>query len=124
MTIATMNCAELVQAFTDAFTSDDVESFFNLIAPGGEWVIMSAGETFRGLDQIKQLAMRSVAARTHGGGLGIKPTNIFINGRGGEALLGIRAYGHCHRQLASVIVSATRSGHILTGEIREESSSG
>jgi hypothetical protein len=34
MTRATMNSVELVQAFTDAFTSDDVESFFNLIAPG------------------------------------------------------------------------------------------
>ena len=77
-----MNSADLVQAFTDAFTSDDVESFFNLIAPDGEWVIMATGETFRGLDQIKQLAMRSVAARTHGGALGIKPTNIFTNAEG------------------------------------------
>src|ERR1022692_2120580 len=82
MTTATMNSADLVQAFTDAFTSDDVESFFNLIAPDGEWVIMATGETFRGLDQIKQLAMRSVAARTHGGALGIKPTNIFTNAEG------------------------------------------
>lgn len=76
------NSTDLVQAFTAAFTSDDVESFYKLIDPDGEWVIMATGETFRGLDQIKQLTMRSVAARTHGGGLGIKPTNIFTNAEG------------------------------------------
>jgi ketosteroid isomerase-like protein len=73
---------ELVKAFTAAFTSDDVESFYKLIDPDGEWVIMATGETFRGLDQIKQLTMRSVAARTHSGGLGIKPTNIFTDAEG------------------------------------------
>jgi ketosteroid isomerase-like protein len=71
--------AGIVQAFTAAFTSDDVESFYKLIDPDGEWVIVATGETFRGLDEIKQLTTRSVAARTHGGGLGIKPTNIFTN---------------------------------------------
>jgi ketosteroid isomerase-like protein len=74
--------ADLVQAFTAAFTSDDIESFLDLIAPDGEWVIMATGETFRGIDQIRQLANRSVDARTHGGGLGIKPTNIFTNAEG------------------------------------------
>jgi ketosteroid isomerase-like protein len=73
---------DLVDAFTAAFTSDDVESFYKLIDPNAVWVIMATGETFTGLDQIKQLAMRSVAARTHGGGLGIKPTNIFTNAVG------------------------------------------
>lgn len=73
---------DLVDAFTAAFTSDDVESFYKLIDPDGVWVIMATGETFTGLDEIKQLAMRSVAARTHGGGLGIKPTNIFANAEG------------------------------------------
>ena len=55
------NANELVRAFTAAFTSDDVESFYKLIAPEAEWVIMATGETFRGLDQIKQLTVRSVA---------------------------------------------------------------
>jgi limonene-1,2-epoxide hydrolase len=76
--------AELVKAFTAAFTSGDIESFYKLIDPEGEWVIMATGETFRGLDQIKQLTTRSVAARTHGGGLGIKPTNIFTNAEGSK----------------------------------------
>jgi len=74
--------AGLVQAFTKAFTSDDIESFLSLIAPDGVWIIMATGETFRGIDQIRQLATRSVDARTHGGGLGIKPTNIFTNAEG------------------------------------------
>ncbi len=71
-----------VQAFTAAFTSDDIKSFMNLIAPDGEWVIMATGETFRGLDQIRQLATRSVAARNHTDGLGIRPTNVFSNAGG------------------------------------------
>jgi ketosteroid isomerase-like protein len=74
--------ADLVERFTAAFTSDDIESFYKLIDPNGEWVIMATGETFRGLDQIKQLTVRSVVARTHGGGLGIRPTNIFTNADG------------------------------------------
>jgi ketosteroid isomerase-like protein len=76
--------AHFVQAFTAAFTSDDIESFLNLIAPEGEWVIMATGEMFRGLDQVRQLATRSVAARNHRDGLGIKPTNVFTNADGSK----------------------------------------
>jgi ketosteroid isomerase-like protein len=71
-----------LQAFTAAFTSDDIESFMNLIAPDGVWVIMATGETFGGLDQIRQLATRFVAARNHKDRLGIKPTNVFTNADG------------------------------------------
>jgi limonene-1,2-epoxide hydrolase len=72
----------LVKAFTAAFASDDVASWRSLLAPDGEWVIVATGETFRGLDEMSQLAARSAAARTHGGGLGIKPTNVFTNADG------------------------------------------
>jgi uncharacterized protein (TIGR02246 family) len=81
-TKSTKHVADLVQAFTDAFTSDDIESFLNLIAPDGEWLIMATGERFRGLDQIRQLATRSVAGRDHPAGMGIKPTNVFTNAEG------------------------------------------
>jgi ketosteroid isomerase-like protein len=64
---------------TDAMTSDDVESMVNLFAPDGEWTIMATGETFRGRDQITQLATRSVAGREHPVGQGIKPFNVFTN---------------------------------------------
>lgn len=70
---------DLVQAFTAAMTTDDVDSFYKLIDPNAEWIIMATGETFRGLEQIKQLASRSVAARDHTDGLGIKPFNVFTN---------------------------------------------
>jgi len=73
---------DLVQAFTVAFATDNVEDFYKLIAPEAEWVIMATGETFRGLDQIKDLAVRSVAARDHPVGMGIKPVNIFTNAEG------------------------------------------
>lgn len=73
---------DFVREFTAAFTSDDIESFMGLIDPDAEWAIMATGETFRGLDQIRQLATRSVAARNHTDGLGIKPTNVFSNAEG------------------------------------------
>ena len=74
--------ADFVQAFTAAFTSDDIENFMKLIDASCEWAIMATGESFRGLDQIRQLAIRSVAARNHTDGLGIKPTNVFTNADG------------------------------------------
>jgi ketosteroid isomerase-like protein len=73
---------DIVQVFTAAFTSDDIEGFMKLIDPDAEWAIMATGETFRGLGEIRQLAMRSVAARDHTAGLGIKPTNVFANAEG------------------------------------------
>ncbi len=73
---------DLAQIVTKAMTSDDIESMVNAFAPDGEWVIMATGETFRGYDQIRQLATRSVAARDHTSGLGIKPTNVFSNAEG------------------------------------------
>jgi ketosteroid isomerase-like protein len=72
----------LVRAMTDAMTSDDVESMVNLFAPDGEWVIVATGERFHGLDEIRQLAIRSVAGRDHPAGTGIKPTNVFTNEEG------------------------------------------
>jgi ketosteroid isomerase-like protein len=58
---------DLIKDFTAAFTSDDIESWRNLLAPNGEWKIMATGETFSGIDQMTQLATRSVAARKHKG---------------------------------------------------------
>lgn len=73
---------DVAQIVTKAMTSDDIESMVNVFAPDGEWVIMATGETFRGFDQIRQLATRSVAARDHTSGLGIKPINVFTNAEG------------------------------------------
>src|SRR5580658_10359035 len=42
--------SDIVKAFTDAFTTDDVDNFYKLIDPDAEWVIMATGETFRGLE--------------------------------------------------------------------------
>lgn len=77
-----MDTAELIGAFTAAFTSDDIEDWRKLLAPDGQWKIMATGETFRGIDEMVELANRSVAARKHGGELGIKPTNVFANAGG------------------------------------------
>jgi ketosteroid isomerase-like protein len=78
--------AELVRAFTDAMTTDDIDAVVGLFnnAPDVEWVIMATGERFRGLDSIRQLAERSVAARSHGDKLGIKPKRVFTNAEGSQ----------------------------------------
>lgn len=80
--MTTMNTTDLVSAFTDAMTHEGVEELMRLWAPDGEWVIMATGETFKGLDEIRQLANRSIAARTHGSGQGLLPFNVFTNTEG------------------------------------------
>jgi hypothetical protein len=45
-------------------------------------MIMATGETFKGLDKTRELATRSVAARTHGSGEGLLPFNVFTNAEG------------------------------------------
>jgi hypothetical protein len=72
----------LVQTVTKAMTTDGIEDMVNCFAADSEWTIMATGESFKGLDQIRQLATRSVAARKHEGGLGIKPFNVFTNPEG------------------------------------------
>jgi uncharacterized protein (TIGR02246 family) len=80
--IANSAVTTLARAVTDAMTSDDVESMVALFVPDGEWIIMATGESFRGRDQIRQLATRSVAARDHPAGEGIKPFNVYSNDEG------------------------------------------
>jgi len=82
MTNKPMDTPDFVKAFTDAMTHDSVEAVINLWEPDGEWVIMATGETFKGLDKIRELATRSVAARTHGSGEGLLPFNVFTNDAG------------------------------------------
>lgn len=71
--------ANLVQAFTEAMTHDDIEGVVSLWAENGVWEIMATGEKFSGLEQIRQLATRSVAARNHPAGEGLLPFNVFTN---------------------------------------------
>jgi ketosteroid isomerase-like protein len=51
--------------FTEVFLSDDVDGMVALTTEDCEWVIMATGETFRGPEQIRKLAERSIAARQH-----------------------------------------------------------
>jgi hypothetical protein len=64
------NAPDLLKAFTDAMTHEGVDAMMSLWAPGGEWVIMATGETFKG------------PARTHGSGEGLLPFNVFSNPEG------------------------------------------
>jgi hypothetical protein len=68
--------------FTEAMTHEGVEDMMKLWSPDGEWVIMATGERFKGLDKIRELATRSVAARTHGSRMGLLPFNVFTNTEG------------------------------------------
>ena len=77
-----MNTTDFVKAFTDAMTHEGVEEMMKLWSPDGEWVVMATGETFKGLDKIRELATRSVAARTHGAGEGLLPFNVFTDAEG------------------------------------------
>jgi len=70
---------DLVKTFTEVMTHEDIEGVLKLWSPDGEWKVMATGETFKGLEQIKQLATRSVAARNHPAGEGLLPFNVFTN---------------------------------------------
>jgi ketosteroid isomerase-like protein len=72
----------LVQTVTKAMTTDNIDDMVNCFAADSEWVIMATGESFKGLDRIRELATRSVAARKHTAELGIKPFNVFTNPEG------------------------------------------
>jgi ketosteroid isomerase-like protein len=68
-----------LEAFTAAFTSDDIVGWSGLAAPDAVWEVVASGETFTGKAKLLELANRSVAARVHSGDTGIKPFNIFSN---------------------------------------------
>lgn len=56
---------DFFQRFSDTFLSDDIDGFMTLIDPDCTWEIMATGETFSGAGKVRELAERSVAARTH-----------------------------------------------------------
>ncbi|HTB32946.1 MAG TPA: hypothetical protein VK808_13035 [Bacteroidia bacterium] len=77
-----MNITDFVEAFTKAMTHEGIDDVMKLWSPDGKWVIMATGEKFTGLEQIRQLATRSVAARVHSSGEGLLPFNVFTNAEG------------------------------------------
>jgi ketosteroid isomerase-like protein len=81
-TLANPSNAQAIEAFTQAMTHEDIDSVMNLWSPEGEWEVMATGEIFKGLEQIRQLATRSVAARNHPAGDGLLPFNVYSNSEG------------------------------------------
>jgi ketosteroid isomerase-like protein len=71
--------ADLIESFTRVMTHEDIEGMLKLWAPEGSWEVMATGEIFSGLDKIRQLAARSMAARVHGAAEGLLPFNVFAN---------------------------------------------
>lgn len=98
-----MNTADFVNAFTAAMTHDDIDAVMKLWSPDGEWVVMATGETFKGLDKIRELATRSVAARTHGSGEGLLPFNVFTDAEGTKLI-----WEYVHKAVVTPITSSLR----------------
>jgi ketosteroid isomerase-like protein len=73
---------EAIQAFTYAMTHEDIDGVMKLWDTEGEWEVMATGETFKGLEEIRQFASRSVAARDHATGEGLLPFNVYSNSEG------------------------------------------
>ena len=72
------NDKRIIQAWADAARSDDIEAFFDeFIDADCEWVMMATGETFRGIDEVRQMALRSRDARKHTEEAHIEFTNAF-----------------------------------------------
>jgi ketosteroid isomerase-like protein len=70
---------KLIETFKKTFLSveSDIDGFMALVAPDCEWTIMATGEKFTGTEQVRELAERSTAARTHTEDIKMKPTTLF-----------------------------------------------
>jgi hypothetical protein len=68
-----------IQTFKDTFLKpdSDIEGFMQIVDPDCEWVLLATGETFRGTEEIRKLAERSKAARTHTDEYKMEPTTLF-----------------------------------------------
>jgi hypothetical protein len=62
-----------VDKFKATFLLDDLNGFMELIDPACEWTLMATGEKFVGLEAIRKLAERSMAARNHTGEIKMEP---------------------------------------------------
>jgi hypothetical protein len=72
------NNKRIIQAWSDAARNDDAEkSLDKFIDADCEWVMMATGETFRGIDEVKQMSLRSRDARKHTQEARIEFTNFF-----------------------------------------------
>jgi ketosteroid isomerase-like protein len=69
----------VIQRFKETFLvpDSDIDGFMELVDKDCEWVLLATGETFRGTSQIRQLAERSKAARTHSSEIKMEPTTLF-----------------------------------------------
>jgi hypothetical protein len=70
---------EVIEEFKKTFLAveSDINGFMELIDPACVWTIMATGEVFSGFDKVKELAQRSVAARTHTDEIKMEPTSLF-----------------------------------------------
>jgi ketosteroid isomerase-like protein len=57
--------AQFFRRFGEVFLSDDIDGFMELIDDECVWEIMATSEVFAGAAEVRKLAERSVAARTH-----------------------------------------------------------
>ncbi len=73
---------DMVKAFTDAMTTDNIEEVLTCFADDATWTLMPTGEVFQGKDGIRKLARRAVSSRTHTKELGIRPRRVFVNAEG------------------------------------------
>ncbi len=78
----TVQIDELIKAFTDAMTTDNVEEVLTCFADNAVWTLMPTGEAFHGKDEIRKLAERAISGRTHTQELGIHPRCVFVNAEG------------------------------------------
>ena len=67
----------IFRAFSEGMYNDNLEGFMEKIDENCEWVMMATGETFHGIDEIGQLALRSMDARKHTKEAHAEFTNVF-----------------------------------------------
>jgi ketosteroid isomerase-like protein len=65
------------QKFKKCYLTDDLDSFMQLVDKDAVWTFMATGEQFKGTEQIRKLAEKTMAGRIHTKALHMELTNLF-----------------------------------------------
>jgi ketosteroid isomerase-like protein len=68
-----------METFRACYLGDDLDTFMQLMDEGAVWTFMATGETFKGREQIREAAEKSMAGRIHTKALHMELKNLFAS---------------------------------------------
>jgi ketosteroid isomerase-like protein len=68
-----------MEKFRTCYLGDDLDTFMELMDEGAVWTFMATGETFKGREQIRAAAEKSMAGRVHTKSLHMELKSLFAS---------------------------------------------